>query len=69
MASNFQDVFIFAIHEFICVIFLVVETHLGAPGTPKMYPNCQNFNFLSLVVEVSNCHDLLLYGLEKCQLC
>ena len=53
MASNFQDVFIFAIHEFICVIFLVVETHLGAPGTPKMYPNCQNFNFLSLVVDIS----------------
>ena len=36
VALNFQDVFIFAMHEVICVMFLVEVTHLGAPGTRNL---------------------------------
>ena len=43
VASNFQDVVIFAIWNYLCNIFGYRDP-FGGPGTLKIGPSCQNFN-------------------------
>ena len=52
----------YLLYEIIYVIFLDVGTHLGAPGTLKIGPNCQNLKFLSLVLVASNFQDAFIFS-------